>query len=307
MKNKKTLALVGVFTGVCILSTAAFANYQAANGYDTLKKSLLSFYKYDNCTVNVSGTLSNDGAEILDRSILIEYDRANKQKYVLDTQKTASYFSEAYSQDGKDYYRTIFASDEPSEEYDGYYMYNSGDFQDCILGSTIKDYESRSTQKILRFAELLGDTVVGDLKNNIICTDDGDDSKTYEISLTSIQIPELINAGLGALFSVNDEYIDEASDNPDDIALNNMRDNQRVESAKLTYTVNKDNMLTSADSTIIFKGSDKDGNSHDITANLKLDVTNIGTTSVKRLDTSKEKIHDMDADMTDTDETEYND
>ena len=43
--------------------------------------------------------------------------------------------------------------------------------------------------------------MIGDLKNNIIYVSGDDNSSTYEMNLDAIQIPEVANAGLSAMFS----------------------------------------------------------------------------------------------------------
>ena len=44
---------------------------------------------------------------------------------------------------------------------------------------------------MVNFVELIGDTMIGDLKNNIIYVSGDDNSSTYEMNLDAIQIPEV--------------------------------------------------------------------------------------------------------------------
>ena len=54
--------------------------------------------------------------------------------------------------------------------------------------------------------------MIGDLKNNIIYVSGDDNSSTYEMNLDAIQIPEVANAGLSAMFSENIADSDDDSD-----------------------------------------------------------------------------------------------
>ncbi|MDD6484151.1 MAG: hypothetical protein PUF72_06200 [Clostridiales bacterium] len=298
MKNKKLIAAIGAVSGLCILSTAALANYQTSNGYDILKKALLSVYKYENCTIETNAAMTADSEEIAGTYCRIEYDMPSKQKYIQNSNSESGvdvYFSEEYQQDGKIYYS------QPGSDYFSY----EHDFLDTVFDVSLEEYTSKSTQKMLRFAELLGDTVVGDLKNNFICVGDSDGQRSYEVSLSSVQIPELINAGLGAMFSIennNSRYIENYEPNRTEQAINNLWDNQRVYTINCRYSVDKDNMLTDLEGTIIFKGTDQTGAEHDMTVFISTKFSDIGTTSPKHLDTSKVKI--TDAEVYNAEETE---
>ena len=57
MKKTKNIAIICAVTGACVLTTAAFASYQTANGYDTLKKSILNTIDYTNCTVSANAKI----------------------------------------------------------------------------------------------------------------------------------------------------------------------------------------------------------------------------------------------------------
>lgn len=65
---------------------------------------------------------------------------------------------------------------------------------------------------MVNFVELIADTMIGDLKNNIIYVSGDDNSSTYEMNLDAIQIPEVANAGLSAMFSGNIANSDDDSD-----------------------------------------------------------------------------------------------
>ena len=54
---------------------------------------------------------------------------------------------------------------------------------------------------MIRVVELMADAFVGDIKNNFVLTEKTDDSKSYSVSLTESQIPEIVNAGVSLVAS----------------------------------------------------------------------------------------------------------
>lgn len=283
MKNKKTMSVIGVAAGVCILTSAAFANYQTANGYEALKQSLFNLPKYENYTMDFDFAVSTDGTTIATVSEYQEFDKASELSHSKGESTTAdgeSYSNENWSQDGKDIWKN---SDGTYQGVDDV-IFSGGMSSLGLTGNEETD------QKIIRFLELLSDTLVGDLKNNFVCVEDGENSATYEVNLTSVQIPELVNAGLGAVFSMQNyyydtaEYYEDAELSEPDRIVQNLGSDPRVDSVKCRFTVNKDNTLQNGEMTVVFAGEDKNGARHDFTVNGTLDFSNVGTTTVQKLD-----------------------
>ncbi len=299
--KKRSLAIISAIAGVCMLTTAAFANYQTANGYDAFKKAVFNLPKYDNYTLKMNMEFSGDGKEFSNYTVSQEYSKAAEAMHELGVNvDDGQYVSEYWVQDGKRIYHD-------NGENGGYYGYSEGVFDRGGLEAIRFNNDDKTNAKVMRFAELFADTVVGDLKNNFVCVEDGENSSTYEVNLSSIQIPELINAGLGALFSItnfnyeHDEYYqNEENLSESDKMMMNLGDNATVDSVKCRFTVNKDNMLSSGEGTIVFVGQDKNGEKHDITVHGTLDITEVGSTVVPKLDTSNIKIDWFDYGEEDT-------
>lgn len=288
MKNKKSMAIIGTVVGVCILGTAAFANYQTANGYEALKKSLLNLPSYENYTMDVEASISADGKQLQASDMTVQADAASELMYSssLGTYSDSQYTDKSWYQDGK---RIHYDSE--SDSYSGY----STNFVQPLTGANFSSDE-KANKNVTRFVELMADTIVGDLKNNFVCLEDGEETSTYEVNLSAIQIPELINAGLAAMCSVSADGWDTSEMPEDTKALVSMGDNPLVESAKCTFTVNKDNSIKNIDAEVVFAGVGDDGQRHDVTVSGKLDISNVGTTTVEKLDTSKVNIHFWDED-----------
>ena len=137
--------------------------------------------------------------------------------------------------------------------------------------------------------ELAADTVVGDLRNNFVCTEDSGYYTSYTVSLDSVQIPELINAGLGVLFTLtNNEdehftYKDENgndhkfSDNPERMEYYTklLGNDPVVDNGTLDYTVDKSGLLHDGKATVIFAG-----NGHEIRFDITAALDKVGTTHI---------------------------
>ena len=135
------------------------------------------------------------------------------------------------------------------------------------------DKNDKTVAKYIRFAELFVDTFVGDLKNNFILTLQTDDEKTYQITLSSVQIPEIVNAGFGVIYANVMEYIDEEHMTDEEKAVKQMGENPTVKTASLKFVVDKNNKITDAKIVGVLEG-----NEHTMTLEVNANLTDIGTT-----------------------------
>ena len=141
---------------------------------------------------------------------------------------------------------------------------------------TDDEQDNETMGKIIRFVELAGDTLVGDLKNNIVYVSGDDDSASYEINLDAIQIPELANAGLSAFFST----LAQNTYNQDDPYMI-LGTDPIVKSAFLHFTVDNEGRLTEAKGNVTVSG-----NGHEAAVDLYLTMSDYGTTVPQRIDIS---------------------
>lgn len=284
MKKTKNIAIICAVTGACVLTTAAFASYQTANGYDTLKKSILNTIDYKNCTVTANAKMDFDGTDLMNASIIHKLDVGNKMYYTESTESgvgTSESTSVIYA--ANDYY---YYSDP-----DGYFVKYStyGDFRNNLWN--IDSSGRKTADKVIRFMELAADTVVGDLRNNFVCTEDTDDHASYTLTLDSVQIPEIVNAGLSMVFSMSNNatymvYEDgesvEYSYTEDDLQyyVAKLGNDPVVDTLNLNYSVNKDGSFRDGNLTVVFKGADSNGTSHSMTFNVDLAISDIGATTI---------------------------
>ena len=299
--DKKKLAVISAVIGTCIFATAAFANYQTANGYDVLKKGVFSLADYKRYELKTSLTFDFDGERISSADMEMQCDTENEVKHSKERSKSfgeAEYVSETWYQDGK-----FIFGDCDSNFYQGY---NSTFYGENPIVPTFSQNE-KTNARVMKFVELLADTFVGDLRNNFICVEDGENEDVYEISLSAIQIPELANAGLSALFAVqNETYSERNLDDADDsdMVFIKMGDDPYVENAKCRFTVDGENRLKNVDINILFVGADENGARHEMSVGMSGEIHDID--SVQKLDTDSVKVRFID-DEPEATEEEYED
>ncbi|MGN0106096.1 MAG: hypothetical protein ACI4A5_00180 [Hominilimicola sp.] len=279
VKNKKITMAVGMAVGVTILAGAVFAGYNTSNGYEVGKTALKGLMKNENYTTNMEFKMSVDGVEIAKNNMTELYDRNGDVKLNRTESSTSdtTYIDnnteyKAYTQDGM-YISSIYYSDGESHTtvYKGETGRGKGAFDEFY---STDEEEKNTTNKVVRFVELAADTFVGDLKNNIVYVSGDDDSSTYEINLDVVQIPELVNAGLSAMFSSMNQY-----DNEDPYMVLGI--DPIVKNFSMKFTVDKEGRLTDGEANITMSGND-----HEAAVDIALKMSDYGTTQPQRVDIS---------------------
>ena len=225
-KKKHFYTVVSLIVGVIILTTAAAANFENANGYTAYKNALKKMLYADNFTASLDMELIyNDTTQYRSR---VDY-KLDKDGEVAEytaakeLEGAASYENETWvvkrnseAKDGTNYIRISRSGSE-------WHINRSYDF-----GITPSFGDDEVTRKTIRFVELLADTFVGDLKNNFVLTSNENGVKSYQIILSGNQLPEYVTAGISVLYSaakqgassfvVYDEKLDTSAEDFDRIS-----------------------------------------------------------------------------------------
>lgn len=304
LTKKRMTTAVGMAVGVTLLTGAAFASYNTSNGYEIGKTAIKGLMQNENYTAEVKAALLIDGEnintttfkELYDRNGDVKLNRTDKSETIEAYQyyMGAAQYEEYVQDDNRIETYHLNDGSEHSNIYKGYSAYqNLGAFD--MLGVDSSDEDKEVQGKIIRFAELVTDTFVGDLKNNIVYVSGDDSSSTYELSLDTMQIPEVVNAGLSAMFStveasnqgMDDEYKDPFLVFGTDPIIKNVA---------LKFTVDSEGRLTDGEASATLSG-----NGHEGTAEFSLKLYDYGTTQPQRIDVSTLKnVETYDLDRTDT-------
>lgn len=284
--DRKLAAGIGLALGITIFAGAALANYNTSNGYDTFKTAAKGLLSNENYTMNASFKLSLDGEEKAGSEFTELYDRNGDVK--LNSFETETYLTGGNTNGCKCY----------AQGSDYIYSYNYGDvngvhttvYQNASehmangtldIMSTVRNEDDKKTaNKIVHFAELAADTFVGDLKNNIVYVSGDDNSSTYEMNLEAVQIPELANAGLSALFSaVNTSNRGLDPDYQDPFLI--LGTDPVVKNVSLKFTVDNEGRFTNC-----FAIAAMVGNGHEASVSAEITISDYGTTKPERVDIS---------------------
>ena len=199
-KKKHFYTVICLIAGVILLTTAAAANYGNANGYPLFKSAIKKLLYVDNFSASVKFELIYDGETLQSQETLVKLDSdGTVLKYSKDVSNSGLSENQIVNESW------IVKNDDDSESGARYSdISHSGD-QWFIYPTYSEPWsnpaEDEFTRKAIRFAELIADTFVGDLKNNFVQTSNTDGKVSYQIVLSGNQLPEYVSAGLSMMFS----------------------------------------------------------------------------------------------------------
>lgn len=311
MKKKHLITSVASIVGVVMLTVSAIATYATANGYSAAKNAAKNILTEDNLTLKANLKITVDGKEYENDGIIQKFDKNGLVKY---NQQQISDFSSINHmnvvQDGMNISVYDRDSNGVVNAGDSVYVrdYSNDDIFDSIWLFEAKD--SKEVQSGIRFMELLSDTLVGDLKNNIILTDSNDETDTYTLSLDAYQIPELYQAGFEMIMAANSAYISEDvngmseeefyAEIEDDMYLMFEKE-PKISNAEANISIDKDGRLRKATGVAVFEGKDHFDRTHTIEMSLDIDAYDYGSTVCERIDLSELK----DTDIVDYSQYDY--
>lgn len=296
--KKKLITTIAMLAGVATLATAVFANYDNANGYNTYKTAAKKLLDEQNYTANINAKLSFDDTVLMEGNISEMFDKNGDAKlYRKSTTKEAysdhEYTNSQYFQDGM----SIYESYAGGKDSKGWYVedeltdreYASNMFD--MFGTGDGNVETRD--KVVNFVELIGDLVVGDLKNNFVLTSKDNGIANYGMHLENFQIPEVVNSGVTMMFSIMKQGIEESQTNgrisDSEEYFLKLATDPKVENANCYVSVDEEGRLVQNKMDASLVGNDANGNPHTVKLEITLDMSDYGTTTPPRLDLANEK------------------
>jgi len=201
MKRKRVA--ICLVAGICILAVSATAAFSSLYGYANYKYAVKALaLEAENVTAKGTYNVTFDGRSVLSGDL--EYARDGQNYATFNRSKEGEtvtwehrnvvldgverWYSDSLGPNAaekpKCYYETVYEEDEQMELGKG------------ILNIANDDEFSR---RLVNFMEIGADTVVGDLKNNVIELGSKDGITTYQIDVSENQVPSLVNAGLSLM------------------------------------------------------------------------------------------------------------
>lgn len=151
-----------------------------------------------------------------------------------------------------------------------------------------------ASSSTVKLAEMLTDTLVGDVKNQFVS-----DGQTISVKLSGAQIPELARLALSAAAENSNRMGDFKNNDKQDKGMKLVMDkmpklsNMDVKSIEMTATVDgktlKDNQFT-----VTLTGQDLKGVSHELTVMLNAKITDVGNTKVDTINTTGKVVNAID-------------
>ncbi|MDR2713904.1 MAG: hypothetical protein LBB91_12415 [Clostridiales bacterium] len=191
-KNVAVRVLCLIIAGVVLGSAVTVAAFMGSP-YEILKKAVLDAITYRNATVQGQMIISVDGRKV--DEIKLYYVEGDDAFLNYDFDRNGDIVGYRYSTKGLNisggyfavvnfpwHSANVFSTDR--------YWYERGNF-------SLLSPDERNSHRI-QFMELLLDTLVGDLKNNITMSSE-DDIRLISGTLTESQVPELAKAGIDLL------------------------------------------------------------------------------------------------------------
>lgn len=191
MNTKRKRLLICLVAGVLILAVSATAAFGSVNGYTKYKEALKSLaLETDNFTASGTLQVRYDDKEVASVQENFAMDGQNIASHSLTKDETGRHESYDTLLDGV---RTSFNVDEST-----YYQVKYGTTGDTTLASNLLgvDTDDEMTNRLVNFAEIAADTVVGELKNNFVQVGSENGVDHYQVEIAQNQVPSLVNAGL---------------------------------------------------------------------------------------------------------------
>lgn len=296
VKKKYFRALAGLGAGAVLLSAAVFANYDSANGYTNCKTALLGLLDCDNMSIDHTTEISLDGERAMAYYGSLKIHGGGNPSFRMEQtyeDGDASRVDIEQMQDGKNIYTY---TDEKGEKRSHYYP------TDTAAKSVVAQMNESGNNlgnKVVSFAETIGDALIGDLKNNFVLVSEEDGMSTYSVSLTREQMPSYVNSGISVLASLvtantDESAIDEAELSPSEKAALSIFGSSEpyVRDAQLTMTVDGELHPTSIICKINFVGYDRDGGEHTLSLSSDLELYDFGSTEIEPI--SEEELLKME-------------
>ncbi len=273
--------------GAVLLSGAVFANYENANGYTNYKNAVKGMLYQTNFSID--GELR---AEIDGETLLALEGTMKQSENGSSTFSSSQGFGESLNIDKSTVQDGWSVSLGKYGERTNWYFNR----KENPVGQFVFDEEEKNlVDKVVNFADILADTVVGDLKNNFVMVDSKDGNKSYQVSLAGSQVPDLVRSGMSVLFATVKSgdyysYGEVREQSIDSILWNRMLAGEQdpfIKEATCFLTLDSEGRLVKNDLKGTMTGYDKNGETHDLTIAISFNLYDYGTTTPDRIDMSE--------------------
>ncbi|MBU3108043.1 hypothetical protein [Clostridium gasigenes] len=277
--NKKTITMLTSLTvGGTLLFGTVMASATQLSSYETYKTSIKDTIAVKNETADITASVTDNGTELVS---LTESLKRNETTGDISNVATTNISGVAktiasYTQDGKDIRSTNVENE-----------YTVRDNKDK------KDGEEIANPQMVKGMEVVIDTLVGTMKDNVVVNDNSDGTKNVTLNLKNTEITPLVNAVASMALSGGSDMAmhNEKSElgSIKDIAPKLVSD-IKVESVDSSAVIDNNNVISKEVAKVVLSGKDADGKEHKIVVDINLNLSKIGSTTPDKLDLAGKQI-----------------
>lgn len=281
--GKKTGMIASFIVGATIFASTAVADIVSQSGYDQLKNAAKYTAescagKLNNFTVEFSGVIKSDGKVIDSGENINKYDNINKIAETTEKDENSDHKSGYYKYEDK---KCSIDKNDSGNVYSETEYSGDGN-RNYMFEDPFKQEDEKEAEKIL-------DALVGNIKDSAIVTEGQDGEKDISGSLTETQIPAIANA------LISYEYKNEISQRHDYDSMEKsnaakLTDDIYLKEGKLQVSINKEGLINNLFITGTISGKDKDGNVHNVIAELLFKLYDINSTIVNKPNLEGKKV-----------------
>lgn len=269
--NKKLIAMTtSLVVGGSLLLGTAYANASQLSGYEAFKASIKDTKNLKNETADLKVSVYDNGSDLMDMSSNVKINSSANAMSQVTTAKTSagSQTFSTYRQDGKN-----ISKDSSSDVY-------------TVVENNHKNFKKKDkaeNPEVQKSMEVVIDTLVGNMKDKVTVTDNGDGTKKSSISLNENEVTPLVNA-LTSMAVARDNNEQMNNDKKAEFAnlknvIPQLQGDIKVKSVEVNGDINKDNTIKDEVAKIVISGTDAQGKAHEITVNVNLNLSNINSTT----------------------------
>jgi len=317
--KKKTLISLSIVVGIAVLATTAVAGAVADTAYTQLKDAVKTTSAAvakgaGNYTQSTEMTLSDNGTVLFAMKSSQKTGGGGYESWQLSTLGTGSpVLTYTYN----DTTQNIWYDSASDTYYVNKYMSPVGTEKDRLAGGpvdTVYNVDDPLAGDNVKDIERIVDAFVGNLKDYVSVTTLADGSKVFAGSLSEAQIPALVNAiasfatkqyltssGVvrpvampGVMYDSAGNAIEKGLVDPsgtdNQYGLPTLTGDIFVRSVTGTAKTLPDGVLTDVEFSAILSGTDDQGVAHDLTLDVHIAMSDIGTTVVAAPDLTGKKV-----------------
>jgi len=284
--NKKMVTMaVSLAVGGSLLLSTGFANAAQSSGYDAYKNAIVNTKNLKSETADMKVSVTDSGAKLVDLSSNIKLNlNTNAMSSVITTTKgDTSQSSNTYLQDGKS-----ISKDSNSAEY----LVRTNNLKDT---NKMDKVQNPTVEKSM---EVVVDTLVGNMKNNVTTTRNTDGTKKIAINLKENEVTPLVDALTQIAFIQGTKTKNISNDSKAELGglknvIPQLQSEIKVVSVISTGNISKDDIITNQTVAIVISGKDAQGKKHDITFNIDLNLSKVNSTTPDKINLTGKQVKEI--------------